>query len=258
MAHEYDPYALGSGLPLADTDATITKMDFRFDTAYSADACVAAITFTPDEEGEDQEQLYSCGKGWEPLDRGREAGHISGRPLNFNAQSNYGRFLAAAYLLDGFLDDCREAAVVPTSVDMLLGKRFHLGTLEHTTMNPTTKVESVKSLIIPTEYYPDDEEEEEEDEAPKSKKAPAKKVAAKKAAAKPASAIEKKQIALIEELEAEDEDLVAALRELAAESEDHESFMEAAMELEGVAESEVAQQVAMSSKAGSIWATREG
>ena len=260
MAHEYDPYALGSGLPLADTDATITAMDFRFDTAYSADACVAAITFTPD-EGEDQEQLYSCGKGWEPLDRGREAGHVSGRSLNFNAQSNYGRFLAAAYELDGFLDDCREAGVVPTSIEMLLGKRFHLGTLEISTKNPSTGVESVKSLIVPTEYYGEGEEgEEDEDEAP-AKKAPAKKAAAKapaKAAAKAPSAIEKKQIALIEQLEEEDADLVAALRELAEESEDHESFMEAAMELEGVAESEVAQQVAMSSKAGSIWATREG
>lgn len=258
MAHEYDPYALGSGLPLADVDATISAMEFRFDTAYSADACVAAITFTPD-EGEDQEQLYSCGKGWEPVDRGAGAAHISGRPLNFNAQSNYGRFLAAAYELDGFLDDCREAGVVPTEADMLVGKRFHLGTLEINVKNPSTGVESVKTVIVPDAYYGIEGEEDEEDEAPAkpTKKAPAKKAAAKKAAAKAPSAIEKKQIALVEELEAEDEDLVAALRELASESEDHESFMEAAMELEGVADSETAQQVAMSSKAGSIWATRE-
>jgi len=34
--------------------------------------------------------------------------------------------------------------------------------------------------------------------------------------------------------------------------------MEAAMDIEGVADSDLAQQVAMSSKAGSIWAQAQG
>ena len=254
MAHEFDPYALGSGLPLADADVTVTAMEFRFDTNYSADACVAAITFQPD-EGEAQEQLYSCGKGWEPVDRGDATAHVSGRPLNFNANSNYGRFLAAAFACDGFLDEAREAGVLPTESALFVGKRFHLGTIQITTKNPSTGVESTKDLIVPDEYL--GEGEDEEVTTTPAKKAPAKKAAAKAAPAKGPSAIEKKQLALVEELEAEDADLVEALRELAAESEDHESFMEAAMELEGVADSELAQQVAMSSKAGSIWATSQ-
>lgn len=243
----YDPYALGSGLPLADTEAVVTAMEFRFDTNYSADACVAAITFQPD-EGEEQEQLYSCGKGWEPVDRGAATAHVSGRDLNFNKNSNYGRFLQAAFECDGFLDEVREAGIFPTSVDMFVGKRFHLGTIQITTTNPSTGKESTKDLVVPTDYLGVDE-----DEAPAPKKA-----AAKKTAAKGPSAIEKKQIALIEQLEEEDADMVAALRELASESEDHESFMEAAMDIDGVADSDLAQQVAMSSKAGSIWAQAQG
>lgn len=246
----YDPYALGSGLPLADTEAVVTAMEFRFDTNYSADACVAAITFQPD-EGEEQEQLYSCGKGWEPVDRGAGTAHVSGREtMNINKNSNYGRFLAAAYACEGFLDEVREEGILPTDVTMFLGKRFMLGTVEYSTRNPSKadSEETTKTAIVPVAYLG---VEEDEDEAPK---APAKKAAAKKAPAKGPSAIEKKQIALIEELEAEDEAMVAALRELAADSEDHESFMEAAMDIEGVADSDLAQQVAMSSKAGSIWA----
>jgi len=253
----YDPYALGSGLPLADTEAVVTAMEFRFDTSYAADACVAAITFQPD-EGEEQEQLYSCGKGWEPVDRGAAAAHVSGRDLNFNKNYNYGRFLAAAFECDGFLDEVREEGIVPTQVEMFVGKRFHLGTVEYTTRNPSKadSEDSVKTAIVPVAYLGVDEDEAE-DEAP-AKKAPAKKAAAKKTAAKGPSAIEKKQIALIDQLEEEDADMVAALRELAGESEDHESFMEAAMDIDGVADSDLAQQVAMSSKAGSIWAQAQG
>jgi hypothetical protein len=260
----YDPYELGSGLPLADTDATVIAMEFRFDTSYSADACVAAITFQA-AEGEPQEQLYSLGKGWEPVDRGQGCAHVSGRDLNFNKNSNYGRFLTAAFECEGFLDEVREEGIIPQDPAMFLGKSFFLGTVEYGTRNPSKEgsEETMKTAIVPTAYhgFVGTDEEEEEEPAPKSK---AKKSVAKKAAAKPKgaavkgpSAIEKKQIALIAELEEEDEEMLESLRQLAAESEDHESFMEAAMDLEGVADSEVGQQVAMSSKPGSIWATRE-
>lgn len=266
--HEFDPFALGSGLPLADTDVVVTAVEFRFDTQYAADACVAAITFQPD-QGEAQEQLYSCGKGWEPLDRGASAGHTSGREMNFNGQSNYGRFLAAAMVCEGWVDDARASGRTPHNADLWIGSRFHLGTLEISVTNPTKKDAgaTIKTLIIPVEYHG---QGEDEDEAAPAKTA-TKKAAARPAAARPAaaaakpavatggtSAIERKQLALIAELSAENEDLVEELRALAGEHADHESFMEAALELPGVADSELAQQVAMSSKAGSLWATREG
>jgi len=272
--HNFDPFALSSGLPLADQDVTITKVEFRFDTSYSADACVAAITFQPDEEGLDaQEQLYSCGKGWEPLDQGASAGHTSGRNVNFNGQSNFGRFLAAAFATDGFIDEARETGLTPMNGELLNGCRFHLTAITTSTTNPSKPTEPAKekSLIVPDAYYGRVGGEEAPAIAPATApKAPA---GAKKAAprpgtpaakptatasttAAPTSAIERKQIALVDELTAESEDLVEELRALAGEHESHENFMEAAMELPAVAASELAQQVVMSSKAGSIWATR--
>lgn len=250
---EFDPYSLSSGLPLADVEATVTAVEFRFDTSYSADACVCAVTFQPD-EGEEQEQLYSLGKNWEPVDRGENAGHVSGKPSKFNEQTNYGRFLSACFKMEDFMDEVREAGIMPWEGAFLLGKRFHLGTVDYETRNPRKPDDppKVRQAIIPTEYLgmADDEE-------PKpAKKTAAKKTAAKKTAAKGPSAIAKKQHALIEELEEEEggEEIVAALRELAAEAEDFDAFMEGAMEIDGVAESEAAQKVAMSSKEGSIWA----
>lgn len=269
MAHEFDPFALSSGLPLADQDATITAVDFKFDTSYSADACVAAITFQPD-EGEPQEQLYSCGKGWEPLDRGRAVGHTSGRDVNFNKQSNYGRFLQAAFGCDGFIDEARASGFTPQQAELLEGRRFHLTAEVTTTTNPSKPNDppKEKSLIVPDVYLGTADEAAEEVAAAPAKAAATKKAAAPrpgtaapKAAATTAapggSAIERKQIALVEQLTAENEELVEQMRELLGEHDTHEGFMEAAMELEGVAESELAQQVAMSSKPGSLWASRE-
>ena len=255
MNDVFDPFKLSDGLPLADVDAEISAVEFRFDTAYSADACVAAITFQPD-EGEEQEQLYSCGKNWEPVDRGAAAAHESGKTsLMFNKSSNIGRFLTALYACDGFVEAAQETGDFdPRTAASLVGLRVHLGSDTYTTMNPSTGVEKERSIIVPTEYLGTSD-----DEAP-AKKAPAKKAAAKKAPAKGPSAVEKKQLALIEALREEDggEEIIDALTELAGESEDHESFMEAAMDVDGVADSEAAQQVAMSSKAGSIWAQAQG
>ena len=242
----YDPFALSSGLPLADVDATITAVDFRFDTSYAADACVAAITFDPD-EGEEQEQLYSLGRGWEPVDRGAAAAHQSGKEsLNFNANSNMGRFIVAAGQDEDFRSAVASEGLDLRTAEAWVGRRFHLTTQEFTTRNPSTGAEKERSIIVPSAYL---------GTADGGSKAPA-----KKTAAKGPSAIEKKQHALIDELEAEDggEEIVAALRELAGEVEDFDAFMEGAMEIDGVADSDAAQKVAMSSKAGSIWAQAQG
>ena len=255
MNDVFDPFKLSDGLPLADVDAEISAVEFRFDTAYSADACVAAITFQPD-EGDEQEQLYSCGKNWEPVDRGAATAHENGKPTQmFNKSSNMGRFLNALYACDGFIAAVQEEGDFdPRTAASLVGRRVHLGSETYTTMNPSTGVEKERSIIVPTEYLGTS------DDATTPAKAPAKKAAAKKAPAKGPSAVEKKQLALIEALREEDggEEIIDALTDLAGESEDHESFMEAAMDVDGVADSEAAQQVAMSSKAGSIWAQAQG
>ena len=266
MSDEFDYFELGSGLPLADANVTITNAEFRFDTSYSADAVVCAVEFTPHEEGvEAQEQLYSVGKGWEPLDRGATVAHGSGKQVKINNQSNYGRFIAAAVECEGFLDYAREVGLQPNSAALWVGTSWHLGTVEVTTTNPSKPNDppKVKNVIVPDEFLGTGEEEEEEVVAkPAAKKAaatkaPAKKVAAKKVAAKPASSPAADQVA---ELEAEEggEELVAALIEAATEAEDQDAFMEAAMEIEGVSGNRLAEKVVMNSKPGSIWAEHGG
>lgn len=263
MSDEFDYFELGSGLPLADAEVTITNAEFRFDTSYSADAVVCAIEFTPHEEGvEAQEQLYSVGKGWEPLDRGETVAHGSGKQVKINNQSNYGRFIAAAVECEGFLDYAREVGLQPNSAALWVGTQWHLGSIEISTTNPSKPNDppKVKSVIVPDEFLGVGEEEEEEAPAKKSvakKAVPAKKVAAKKAAAKPASSPAADQVA---ELQAEEggEELVDALVAAAVEAEDQDAFMEAAMEIEGVSGNRLAEKVVMNSKPGSIWAEHGG
>ena len=207
MNDVFDPFKLSDGLPLSDVDAEISAVEFRFDTAYSADACVAAITFQPD-DGEEQEQLYSCGKNWEPVDRGAATAHESGKAsLMFNKSSNMGRFLSALYACDGFIEAVQEEGDFdPRTAASLVGRRVHLGSDTYTTMNPSTGVEKERTIIVPVEYLGTSEGET-------ATKAPAKKAAAKKAPAKGPSAVEKKQLALIEALSEEEggDDIIAGV-----------------------------------------------
>jgi len=260
MSEEFDPFALGSGLPLADQNVTVIAAVFKFDLEYSADACVIGLTFQPDEEGmEEQEQLYSCGKNMEPLDQGSAMGHTSGKQVKVNEQTNYGRFMKHAFACEGFLDMARESGNTPFDAALWEGSQWHLTTVEYETRNPSKPMEpaKVRTAVVPDEFlgYGDDEEEE----APPAKKSVAKKLPAKKgvAAKKAAPAkIPGAQTKTLNELAEEEggEELIEALRELAAECEDHDTFMEQAMEVEGVTGNRLAEKAVMSDKAGSIWA----
>jgi hypothetical protein len=152
--HTFDPFALGSGLPLADTNAVITNAEFKFDTAYSADACVIAITFQPEDGGEPQEQLYSVGKNFEPLERGSALGHTSGKSVNINGQSNYGRFLSHAAQCEGFKEHAGETKADPFQAALWIGTKWHLTTVEYSTRNPSQadSVEKVRSAVVPDEF----------------------------------------------------------------------------------------------------------
>ena len=156
--HTFDPFALGSGLPLADTNAVITNAEFKFDTAYSADACVIALTFQPEDGGEAQEQLYSVGKNFEPLSRGSELGHTSGRNVNINAQSNYGRFLGAAGGCEGFKEYAGKTNATPFEAALWIGTRWHLTTVEYETRNPQQpgSEAKVRSAVVPDEFLGED------------------------------------------------------------------------------------------------------
>lgn len=266
MSDEFSYFDLGSGLPLADAIVHITAAEFRFDTEYSADAVVCAINMQPLEEGvEPQEQLYSVGKGWEPLDGGASVGHGSGKRVKINNQSNYGRWIGAAVQCEGFLDEARERGLEPDSAGLWTDLIFRLTTVEYETRNPSKPNDppKMRTAVVPGEFLGTSETyegvEEEAPAKPAAKKVAGKKVAAKKVAAKPAGAgVAAAQAAAIAELEEEEggDEFIEALRGMAAEAEDHESFMEAAFELDAPGDGKLAGKVIMSSKPGSVWADR--
>lgn len=268
MSEEFSYFDLGSGLPLADTDVTITAAEVGFDTEYSADVAVVKLTFTPDEEGaEEQTQLYSIGKAFEPIDQGERLAHTSGKRVKINQQSNYGKWIAAAIHCDGFLDHAREVGLEPDSMELWVGTRWHLTAESFEVRNPSKPNDPPKqrTIILPDVFYGVGDDEEEA--APPVKKAAAKPAgAAKKMAGKPAGAAKKAAApapassGVLDELAAEEggEELIAQLRELAAGVETHDEFMEQAMDVDGVMGNNLAQKAVMSSKPGSIWADREG
>lgn len=256
-------FDLGDGLPLSDCNATITNAEFVFDTEYSADAVVMRFTFEPHEEGvEPQHQLYSVGKSFEPLDGGAAVGHTSGKHVKISKQSNIGRWMRAAQECEGFAEAAREHDADTHQAEWWIGSMWHLTTDEYEVRNPSKPDQppKMRTIIIPDEFlgYADDEEEAPAKPAKSTtKKAVAKKTVAKKATAAPKAAAT--GAVTVEALAEEEggEELIEQLRALASECEDHETFMEQAMDLDGVAGNRVAEKAVMSSKPGSIWADRD-
>lgn len=251
-------FDLGDGLPLSDANVTITNAEFVFDTEYSADAVVMRFTFEPHEEGtEPQNQLYSVGKAFEPLDSGAAVGHTSGKHVKISKQSNFGKFMRFAQECEGFAEAAREHGADTHAAEWWIGSMWHLTGHEEPKFKDGKIVEGeTRTLIVPDEFlgYAD----EEEAPSKPATKAPAKKAAAKKGAAKKAAAAT--GAATVDALREEEggEELIEQLQALAAECEDHDAFMEQAMDLDGVAGNRVAEKAVMSSKPGSIWADREG
>lgn len=240
---EFSYFDLGSGLPLDNADVTITAAEARFDTQYSADAAVVALTFQPDDTGtEAVEQLYSIGKGWEPIDQGAGIAHTSGRQVKINSNSNYGKWIAAAVPLDGFIDEARSRGVEPNDLSLWVGLRFHLGTQVTKTRNPSKPdaPEVEKTLIVPTAYLGT-----ADDEAPVKT---TKKASTSKASTKAADkGDDNAGVPAV---------LAAKLRALANESDSFDAFLEAAMERADVVGNSAAEKFVMSSKADGCWATR--
>lgn len=244
---DFDPFKLSSGLPLVGADVTVKEVEFGYDNTYSADACVAMITFEPD-EGETQRQLYSIGKNFEPADRGSTLTHKSGKNVNLNDNSNYGRFVKAfTDMADakGALAETRERGTGPFDAAWLVGMKFTLGELKY--INTMTGTAVDKTLIVPVTYNGV--------ASAKGSKAAAK--AAPKLAPKAAgkAAVKKADPNEDEDFGIDDADVLATLIEAAQEAEDHEAFTDAALEVDGVASNKVWTRIIMSSKPGSLWAT---
>lgn len=237
-------WELGSGLALDGADVEITGFEFGFNANISPDAVCANVTFTDLESGEDYEQSFSTGKGFDASRDGSEL--VSARPKKINNNSNFGRLISSVVeVLDG---DPSALGGSPKLAGTWLGTRWSMGTKQVESYNPTTGEKKDRSAFIVTAYLGRDGEEGTKAKATAKPVAAAKKATAKAA---PAAAEEASDCP-----NGIDEDLWAQLIELANNSADHDTFVEAALDLDGVEGNRAASKAVMGTKAGSVWAAK--
>jgi hypothetical protein len=229
LSFNEDSFELASGLPLDGATVTITKSEFGYRQNIAPNTTFACFTFQP-EVGDEQEQAYSTGKGWEPGAKGATLVRSDGRKGKLNDQTGYGKWIAAAIALPGVLDYLRANggdALVASTWD---GMRFELGSVREETTNPTTNQKKEVSRIIPVEFLG-------AGEGAGVAKAAGGKVGGKGEA----------KVAIDAELEAN-------LVKLAEACDNHDDFMAAAYELEGVAGNAAVEEAVLAHGKGSIWA----
>jgi hypothetical protein len=229
-------YELSSGLPLDGATGTITKCEFGFNAQIGVGVVCANMTISV-EGGEDIEQSFSVGDGWEIGDKGAKL--VSDKATQrLNNRSNYGRLVQSMlnviggpeHMVANFPKGYKDAS-------NLIGSTWTWGTTEVETTNPSTKEKKIKNAVVVTSFVGVDSE------VKASAPAASTKGAAKGKAAKPG-------------LADKDPELFASLVELAGEHESHEDFVEAAMALDTVEGSADAMNAVMSTKPGSVWAAR--
>lgn len=242
-----EEWETGSGFTLDGATATITDMQFGFNTAVSKDASFANMTLEVVEgsesgaPGEVIDQSFSVGGNFVAS---RDGLKLEGNG-KINKQSNYGILIdSVVATLVGAGYDPSELIGSPKEVEGWIGTTWVWGTIERETRNPTTGEQSKKSKFVVTEYVEMEEAEATPAKAPAkavAKKAPAKKAAAGRKPALPAG------------LDQEQFDYYVGL---AGQYDDHDEFAQAMLEDEDVAASPDLQKAVMSTKPGSIWASK--
>jgi len=224
MSSEWE---LSSGLPLADADVTITGFEFGYNNDIAAGAVFANITFT-DDDGEDHDQSFSVGDGWEPANKGAELVAENGKPKKLSKNSNFGRLVESA--IEAIGKDKVEDVLGhgPRVAASWLGTKWHTTTVEVTVTAPGSTEAKKRDRIVFSEYRG------REGAAPKAGKS------GKKADAGDTLGIDK--------------ELFDQLVTLAKDAADHDAFMDVALELDGVQGVKEVEKLVMGTKAGaSIW-----
>ncbi len=238
---EFSYWNLSSGLPLDGAEVVVTDACFEFDTSYNADAVVAKLTYAfLNGEGDPQTQMYSVGKNWEPVDGGSAVAHTSGKRVGINKGSNYGVLVGGLMSCEG-ADKARavanERGMEPDHAGLWTGMKFRLKNVSRPNNIEGAKKATIDTLI-PAEFLGVDDAS-----APVASGA---KGSSATSAAGAKSGITGISAATMAELNA-----------LAQSAADFDTFMEQAMEIDGVAGNKAAEKAVMSSKAGSIWALNQ-
>lgn len=237
MTDEKSLWNLGSGLPLDGAEVTVAAAAFTFNNDYAANACVLELSFV-DDQGTEAKQLYSLGKGWEPQADGERAGHESGTFKKINDNSNYGKWLKAFMAADGAMEYARGTGKEPDDASLWLGMRLKLKASKYTTQTGKESTTMVVDQFLGGS-------------------------GAAVGGASPVARLGNGQVkasapAVTPASDDMDDDLREGLLKLAAALDTHDEFMDAALELDGVAGVKANERAVMNKKPGSIWAQAKG
>lgn len=259
--NEVNMWQASSGLPLEGQRVRTHSALFTYDQEYSADAVVLKITMQPwdgaEDEGEPKVQMYSVGKNWEPADEGASVTTKDGKPRQFNDMTVIWKFLQSYMAARGNGDiDAGMKALInegadPRNADIYNGLDVTMKGISYKDLSGKDR-----TTFGIGEYHGKVGEPAK----------PAAKLAAKpaaKAAAKPAA-----KAAPASEADSGGEDawkehlgtkLFIQLKKLAKEAENHDGFMEAAFDLDGVSSDDkawnkVTEQIILSYEDDSLFA----
>lgn len=213
-----------SGLALDDADIEILGVSFRYDAQYNnGETLLAVFEFRNEDEDEEGEQFFPCGKGWEPADKGQAAVHESGKSdKKFHKNTAYGELIDSALAAGaGAVLGSRGPA---TRAEVWTGLRFHAKSEDKTfkVKDGNELVERTTSRIHFTEFLGEAGAKADEKPAKAAAKADegdesTSQVKAESNGSGPISGL-----------------LKAKLTKLAKEHDSHDTFMEKAFEVDGV------------------------
>lgn len=206
---------LGDGLP-GDFDAKITDCQFTYNPRYNnGQSCVCQFTLTSDDSEVGEEVvLYSMGKDWEPAEKGSRARWTGKSKATINRQSALGSVIKHAAEIAG---DTLRGRGDPHEAKTWVGLSFHWDRETYVDQGGTER-----SRLVPTALV------------------------GSATVATNGKSHDTAEVALPAKIK-------TALMRIAASSDTHESFVEAALGVDGVTDE--MRPAILSTQEGSIWAT---
>lgn len=126
---DFDPFTPETGL-IDDFDATVTSAFFTTDAAYNDGETLLLKLECETDNPEAPETVlqYSCGAGWEAADNGKKAVREDGKRRRFNQQSGIWKLVEAA--MNAGAGDALRTRGTPMEASMWVGLKFHIKRVE--------------------------------------------------------------------------------------------------------------------------------